>query len=184
MTENLLGFNSKKKFIVFVIMVFIFLPLTTYAHCPLCTAGAGILALIAASLGVPAVIISTLLGGFALAMGLWFAKIIKKKYFNYQDYLVAGLVYLSTVLPLWPVLKEYKILYAPLLGFDKYANKVPVDIYITGVILGAIILVSSPYISAKLSEIAKRQLIPFQGIAITMILLILIPLLINTLLLI
>jgi len=176
--------NLKRGVLAFFVVGSVLFPSITYAHCPLCTAGAGILAIIAASLGVPALIISTLLGGFALAMGLWLAKLIEKKYFNYQDYFVAGVIYLSTVLPLWPVLKEYKILYAPFLGFDKYADKVPVDVYITGVVLGALILAISPYISKKLSTLASKQLIPFQGILITMVLLVIVPLIINAFLLI
>lgn len=159
-------------------------PLSAYAHCPLCTAGAGALAIMAAYIGVPAIVISTLLGGAALAMGLWFAKLIKKKFIPYQYHIIAGLIYITTVLPLWPVLKEYKTLYAPFIGFDKYANKVPVDIYLVGVILGAVILAVTPFLSKKISSVAGKQLIPFQGIVITMLLLILLPLLINYFLLI
>jgi len=167
-----------------VAMVGIFVPSVTYAHCPLCTAGAGILAVIAVSLGVPALIISTLLGGFALAMGIWLAKLIKKKYIKYQDYFVAGLIYISTVLPLWPILKEYKTLYAPLFGFDKYADKIPVDIYLTGAVLGGLILLATPWISNAVSVYAKKQLIPFQGLLITLVLLVAIPLAVNALFLI
>lgn len=182
--NNFSKFSLKKRYLFGVIPGVLFLPSVVHAHCPLCTAGAGILAVVAASLGVPALIISTLLGGFALAMGLWFAKLIKKKYIRHQDHLVSGLIYLTTVLPLWPILKEYKILYAPFLGFDKYANKVPVDIYLVGVVLGAIILLLTPYISKKVTILAQKQIIPFQGIVITMILLVLLPTLINALLLI
>jgi len=178
MTEKTEDIVKASKLSLLIIGGILF-PLTTKAHCPLCTAGAGILAVIAISLGVPALIISTLLGGFALAMGLWLAKFIKKKYIRYQDPLFAGAIYFLTVLPLWPILKEYKILYAPFLGFDKYTEKVPVDIYLMGVIVGAIILASSPYLSRKISSLIQRQIIPFQGISITLVLLVIIPLLIN-----
>ena len=154
-------------------------PSLAHAHCPLCTAGAGILAVVAASLGVPALIISTLLGGFALAMGLWIAPLITKKYFRYQDAVLAWLIYLSTVVPLWPLLREYKTLYAPYIGFDKYAEKIPVDVYIVGVILGALVLLVAPSISKKVTALKGEQLIPFQGIAITFILLVVAPLLVN-----
>ena len=169
---------------IFALSTLAILPQSVSAHCPLCTAGAGVLAVVAASLGVPALIISTLLGGFALAMGLWIAKLPKKDYISYQYYIIAGVIYLSTVLPLWPILKEYKILYAPYFGFDKYADKVPVDIYVVGVVLGAIALISAPYISSKISAIAKTQLIPFQGMLITMTLLVVVPLVLNALFLI
>jgi len=171
----------KKPYFLFALAL---VPSVAHAHCPLCTAGAGVLAMLAISLGVPALIISTLLGGFALAMGLWLAKLPKKEYVRHQYYLISGLVYLSTVLPLWPVLREYKTLYAPYIGFDKYANKIPVDVYIVGVILGATALIIAPYISSRVSAQAKRQLVPFQGIIITMILLVAVPLIIDALFLI
>jgi len=155
------------------------LPSLAHAHCPLCTAGAGILAVVAASIGVPVLVVSTLLGGAALSMGIWLGKVLKKKFIPYQRHVITWLVYFSTVIPLWPILKDYKTLYAPFLGFDKYANKIPVDLYAVGVIIGAIILLVTPYLSKKLSVVAGKQIIPFQGIVITLLLLIIVPLLIN-----
>lgn len=169
---------------LFIVLGAVFSPLVTHAHCPLCTAGAGLLAIAAASLGVPALIISTLLGGFALALGLWFAKLIKKKYIRYQDFLLAGVIYVSTVVPLWPILKEYKTLYAPFLGFDKYADKIPVDVYTVGVLLGAGLLIIAPYVSKQVSALAKKQLIPFQGLLITLVLLSAVPFVVDALFLI
>lgn len=174
----------KKTPALLVVSGAVFFPLAAHAHCPLCTAGAGVLAIAAVSLGVPALIISTLLGGFALAMGLWIAKLIKKKYIRYQDFLLAGVIYVSTVLPLWPVLKEYKTLYAPFLGFDKYADKVPVDVYTVGVLLGAALLIIAPYVSKQVSTVAKKQIIPFQGLLITLVLLSAVPFVVDALFLI
>ncbi len=173
----------KITFKISAILGVIFLPFISHAHCPLCTAGAGALAIVAASLGVPGIIIASLIGGFALALGLWVKRIIKKKYFHFQDHVVTWLIYLLTVLPLWPILKDYKALYIPSLGIDKYAETIPVNIYLVGVIVGAIILSISPYLSKKFTGLIGKQLLPFQGIVITMILLILVPLLINLLLL-
>lgn len=184
MKKSNLSHDKKKRALALLAVGAVFAPSVTYAHCPLCTAGAGILAIVAASLGVPALIISTLLGGFALAMGLWIAKLIKKKYIPYQDQLMAGVIYLSTVLPLWPLLKEYKTLYAPLLGFDKYADKVPVDIYLVGALLGAALLFVAPYASSAVSTLAKKQIIPFQGLLITLILLSAVPFIVDALFLI
>lgn len=184
MKKKAIRFSPKAKFLALLAAAGLFVPSVSYAHCPLCTAGAGILAVVAASLGVPALIIATLLGGFAMALGLWVAKLVKKKYFRFQDYVLAGLVYVTTVAPLWPILKEYKTLYAPFLGFDKYADKIPVDVYTVGVILGALILLATPRVSAWVSTFAKKQLIPFQGILITLFLLVAIPFIANALFLI
>jgi len=171
-------YKKTPKYLAFLLIA-ILVPSVTHSHCPLCTAGAGILALIAASLGVPALIIATLLGGFALAMGLWFGNLVKKKYFRFQDQVIAWGIYVLTVAPLWPVLKEYKILYMPWFGIDKYAKTIPVDIYILGVVLGAVLLLVTPYISKQITKQVGKQIIPFQGIIITMVLLVLIPLLID-----
>ncbi len=175
--------KSHKPMIVLFALLISSFPLTSYAHCPLCTAGAGILAVVAAYLGVPGIIIASLIGGFALALGLWVKRIIKKKYFPFQDVVVTWLIYLSTVLPLWPILKDYKALYIPSLGIDKYAETIPVDLFLVGVIVGALALSIAPYISKQLTKLAKQQIIPFQGIVITLALLIIIPLLIDVFLL-
>lgn len=174
--------SNIKKILLAVPIALIF-PVIARAHCPLCTAGAGFLAILAASLGVPSLVISTLLGGFALAFGLWLKKIIKKKYFRWQDLVVTWLVFFSTVLPLWPILKDYKALYLPFLGIDKYATTIPVDLYLVGVVLGAVILSISPYLSRGASRLFGRQIVPFQGIIITMLLLVAIPLLVDLFLL-
>ncbi|MCB9326404.1 MAG: hypothetical protein H6571_21885 [Lewinellaceae bacterium] len=173
-----------RKLRISLVAVFVSIfPIVSHAHCPLCTAGAGVLAVIAVSLGVPGIIIASLLGGFALALGLWMKNVIKKKYFPHQDLVVTWLIYLSTVIPLWPILKDFKALYIPFLGIDKYAETIPVDLFIVGVVVGAIVLIVSPYISRKVTMLAKKQIIPFQGIIITIILLVVIPLLIDLFLL-
>lgn len=171
--------------IISVVSLFIgvAIPKFALAHCPLCTAGAGALAILAASLGVPGLVVATLIGGFALAMGLWMARIAKKKYFPWQDQVIAGVVYLLTIVPLWPVLVDYKALYIPALGIDKYAETIPVNIYLVGSILGGLILFGSPYLSKWISKTAGKQLFPYQGIVITLVLLGLLPLLVDKLLL-
>ncbi len=170
---------NKKAIITVFVFISVLIPRATMAHCPLCTAGAGALALIAASLGVPGLIVATFVGGFALAMGMWIARMIKKKYFPGQDQAVTLATYLLTIIPLWPVLVDYKALYIPALGIDKYAETIPVNIYLVGSLLGGLILFGSPYLSKWVSKTAGKQLFPFQGIVITLILLGLLPLLVD-----
>lgn len=175
--------KTRKLGILFATLFGFIFPVFSHAHCPLCTAGAGILAVIAVSLGVPGIIIASLIGGFALALGLWMKNVIKKKYFPHQDLVVTWLIYLSTVLPLWPILKDFKALYIPFLGIDKYAETIPVDLFLVGVIVGAIVLIVSPYLSRQITKLAKKQIIPFQGIIISITLLVVVPLLIDLFLL-
>lgn len=169
--------DASSYFLIFTVALLF--PSVASAHCPLCTAGAGILAVLAASMGVPATIIAVMLGGFAMALGLWFSRVVKKKYFRFQDQVVIWGAYLLTVVPLWPVLKEYKALYVPWLGIDKYATTIPVDVYILGVILGGLVLLVSPYLSGRVTKWAGKQIIPFQGVVITLVLLVLVPLIVD-----
>ena len=68
-----------KKFFIFPVLT-IFLAKLISAHCPLCTIGAGAAAAGAVWLGVSKVVVALFIGAFAMSMGMWFPKIIKKKY--------------------------------------------------------------------------------------------------------
>ncbi len=47
-----------------------------FAHCPLCTAGAGVGALIAKELGLKSLVIGIWLGAFAVALGWWLGNVV------------------------------------------------------------------------------------------------------------
>lgn len=59
-----------------IVLIFLILPILTFAHCPLCTAGAGIGALIAKELGMKSSIIAIWIGAFAVALGLWLGNMV------------------------------------------------------------------------------------------------------------
>src|SRR3989344_8956311 len=86
--------------IVFVTGLFAAEP--ALAHCPLCTIGAGLAVTIGAWLGLNSMVIGILVGGFAIALGGWTAKLIKSKKIIYQDSLVTLGVFLLTIIPILP----------------------------------------------------------------------------------
>ena len=76
----------KNKLIFLLPLITIFLIETISAHCPLCTIGAGAAAAGAVWLGVSKVVVALFLGGFAMSMGMWFARVLdkKKRFIRYQ----------------------------------------------------------------------------------------------------
>mgnify|MGYP001562888653 CR=1 FL=1 len=161
-------------------VILTFLPKSTSAHCPLCVAGAGLLAVFAASIGVSTVVVGLFIGAFSLALGIWISRSIKKKYFKFQDSLVLIIISISTVVPIMPLIEEYRPLYISFYG--KYGtllhNTYLINLYLLGAAIGATILFLSPYLSQSLTKVKGKKL-PFQSMIITFSLLIIIGLLLQ-----
>ncbi|MDP2648520.1 MAG: hypothetical protein Q8P19_01330, partial [bacterium] len=105
-----------KKLTLIAVPLLAFVPKVALAHCPLCTVGAGTLAVFAAYLGVSSIIVGVLIGAFALALGAWLAPLIKREYIPYQKEVLTLLVYLSTVVPVMPLIRDYGPFYVSLGG--------------------------------------------------------------------
>lgn len=148
------------------------LPKAASAHCPLCTAGAGALAVLAASLGVSAVIVGVLIGAFALALSIWIAGLIKETYIPYQKQIVASVIFLSTVIPIMPFVRAYGPWYLSFWGEygTLFHNTYTINLYVLGVVVGALIMLAVPHLSKMLTKM-RGSLIPFQGMLITFVLL-------------
>ncbi|PIP87291.1 hypothetical protein COW81_01060 [Candidatus Campbellbacteria bacterium CG22_combo_CG10-13_8_21_14_all_36_13] len=157
-----------KKYFLLTLTLFAY-PAMSQAHCPLCTIGVGALAVFAASIGVPSVVVATFIGGFAMALGLWLKGMLKKKYIPFQDDVVTVLIYASTVLPLIPMLREYKPLYVSFLG--EYGTTYTVDVYLIGVLFGAVAVIIASPLSNVLKKMNNKRIVPFQGMIITFLLL-------------
>jgi len=140
------------------------------AHCPLCTIGAGAAAYGAVSLGFSKVVVALLIGGFAMSMGLWFARIIKKKYFKFQDALVIILVILLTFIPLLPIFTAIGPLYLPFIG--DYGRTFAVNYSLGSGFFGGLLVFLSPTLSKKITSMRKGKKISFQGSIVTVSLLI------------
>jgi hypothetical protein len=144
-----------------------------HAHCPLCTAGAAAGAGAAALLGVTYGAIGIFLGAFATALGLWMARIIKKKIIPGQYIVVFWAVYLSTLLPLVPLMKDYSPLYIAWSGdYGSLLHRTYlINWFIVGAAIGTLIVWITPRLSALITKWRGGKTIRFQGLALTLLLL-------------
>jgi len=170
-----------KKF--FLILITVFFPKFTLAHCPLCTVGAGALAIFAASIGISSVVIGVMIGGFAVALSTWLAKLPKKQYIPYQYVILATIIFLGTIIPIMPLVKDYGPFYVKIAG--QYGsllhNTYTINLFIVGSILGGIIMIIAPSISRYVIKLRKGNTIPYQGISISLSLLVVTSLVIEIL---
>lgn len=166
-----------KKIILPLVSLLALSPKIASAHCPLCTAGAGALAVVAAYLGISSMIVGLFIGAFALALGMWLAKLPKKKYIPYQYPILAIIIFLSTVIPIIPLVKDYAPLYVSFWG--EFGKTFAVNLFLAGLPLGVLALLSAPFLSKKISKLRGGKMIPYQGVMITIVLLIIISLVIQ-----
>jgi len=146
---------------------------TVHAHCPLCTAGIVAIAGGATYFGVSKVVIALLIGAFAVSTGLWAAKNIKKEYFSFQKQFIVLLSFLLTIVPLLPFI--YTVYPLPIFLTGEYGSVFNrtylVNTSLFGSIFGAGIVLIAPSLSNKITEYHGKR-IAFQGIIITLMLLI------------
>ncbi|MEX2436757.1 MAG: hypothetical protein WD471_01165 [Candidatus Paceibacterota bacterium] len=159
-----------KKYFLMTLSFLVLFPKVASAHCPLCTVGAGALAVLAASLGVSSIVVGILIGAFAVALGIWISNLVKKQFVPYQKKILTVLIFLGTVVPIMPLVQDYAPLFISFIG--DYGKTFAVNLYLFGVVIGAIVMAISPFISRFVTKVRKKQ-VSFQGITITMFLLIL-----------
>ncbi|HIH38630.1 hypothetical protein J4460_01505 [Candidatus Woesearchaeota archaeon] len=145
------------------------------AHCPLCTLGAAAAAGGAAYLGVDKGVIGIFIGAFAVSMGWWVGRMIKKQVIPYQIPVLIAFSFLTTIIPLVPLLKENKPLLISLAGgYGTLLNRTYViDMFIVGSLIGGAIMCITPSLSKKITSIRQGKTVPYQGIMVTFLLLIL-----------
>lgn len=163
----------KKYYILFFVAVGTFVPTVAKAHCPLCTAGAGVLAIVAASFGVSTMAIGVFIGAFAVALGLWMARLVKKQYIKHQRHIIMVLTFLATVIPMMPLITEYMSFNVYLFGAygNPFNRTYVIHAFLIGSMLGGVIMLLGPYISAWVKRKRNGKLFPYQGIVITLALL-------------
>lgn len=150
------------------------IPMTVRAHCPLCVGAAGAAAGIAAALGVSYGTIGVFIGAFAIALGLWTPRFIKKEFFTYQRPIIVLAVYLLTLLPLLPLFNDYTSLYVNIAGdYGSLLNRTYlIHRFAVGATIGTVVVLVAPWISKQLSALRNGRFIRFQGMIITFALLI------------
>jgi len=154
-----------KKFFIFPVLT-IFLAKLISAHCPLCTIGAGAAAAGAVWLGVSKVVVALFIGAFAMSMGMWFSKIIKKKYVPFQKTLIVLVIFLTTLLPLLPLFTAIGPFYLSFAG--EYGTTYAINYSLVSGLFGGLIVLSSPQLSKKITDFRNGKIIPYQGIILTL----------------
>ncbi|MAF35111.1 hypothetical protein CMO91_04670 [Candidatus Woesearchaeota archaeon] len=145
---------------------------TIKAHCPLCTAGAAVAAGGAAYLGVKPIVIGVFIGAFAVSVGMWFGRWLNKG--KLLTLLITLFSYVTTVLPLRPLLKDNGPFTVALAGgYGSLLNTTYVmDYFVFGSVVGGLITWCAPWVSARITQFRGRN-IPYQGMVLTFVLLIL-----------
>lgn len=176
--KNKLNPVSKLAFILIVSPLFIvLLTKSIMAHCPLCTIGAGAAAAGAVWLGVSKVVVALFIGGFAMSMGMWFSKIPKKRYIPFQKTIIIAIIFLTTLLPLMPLFKAIGPLYLSFIG--QYGKTYAVNYSLASGLLGALIVFISPSLSKQITKSRKGKILPFQGVVLTLSLLVILGIIIQ-----
>jgi hypothetical protein len=150
------------------------------AHCPLCTIGAAAAAGGAAYLGVSYTVIGLFIGAFAISTGMWFSKVIKKQIIPMQVHAIVALSFITTIIPINPFFTDLHPLFISWIG--PYGTTIGLDFFLLGSILGGLITLSTPILSSKVTHLRNGNHIPFQGIILTLSLLLTFGLLIQFLL--
>ena len=160
------------------ILSFIFSSVPVHAHCPLCTMGAAAAAGGALWLGISPSIVAIFIGAFAISMGLWIGMMIKKEYVRHQAHWIALVSFLTTVLPVYPLLKtgtpaDYYPFMISLAGdYGSLLNRTYlIAVPLAMAALGGIIVYIAPFLSGQITK-ARGKTLPFQGVALTLLLLI------------
>ncbi len=148
---------------------------TASAHCPLCTAGIAVAAGGASIMGVNNVVIGLLVGGFAVSTGAWAANALLKKVNSVIKNLVVLASFLLTVLPLTALMNES---YYPfgVFWFGEYGSLFNqtyiIDKFLVGSLIGGAIVFAAPGISKLVTKARGGRMIAFQGVGITLLLLV------------
>ena len=139
------------------------------AHCPLCTIGTAAAAGGAAYLGVSNAAIGIFIGAFAVSIGWWFGRVIKKQFIPYQKPALIGFSFVTTVWPMMAFLSDIHPLYLSWLG--SYGTTLAIDMFLIGSLIGGIIVSLTPWVSKRITALRNGKMIPFQGILLTLCLL-------------
>lgn len=161
------------KKLIILSLFSLFLIKEVHAHCPLCTIGAAAAAGGAVYLGVNNLVIGLFIGAFAVSMGWWFSNLIKKKFIPFQRTAIILLSFITTILPMLPLMEGIKPLYINIVGdYGSLLNRTYIfNLFLVGSILGGIIVTLTPWLSSKLTSLRNGKMLPYQGTVLTLALL-------------
>ncbi|MDP2925122.1 MAG: hypothetical protein Q8N99_01995 [Nanoarchaeota archaeon] len=162
--------NKKILSLVFAsIISLIILSQSVLAHCPLCTAAAGVGIGVARLLGVDDSIVGLFLGALIVSMGLWFNNWLKKKDVKipFQGFLIVFASFLLTIIPLYliGIIRNFEIVRSlpelSMLGLGVFG----IDKLLFGTLVGIIVIGSSFSLSDYIKKKNGKVLFPYQGIS-------------------
>lgn len=165
-----------KKFIIIssLALLLSLVPAKVLAHCPLCVGGAGAAAALASFFGVSYGAIGVFMGGFAVALSLLIVNRLSEK-FRFQNSIVGWVIYLTTLIPLYPFLKGDIVAWVLSIGGD-YGSMLNrtylIDLFIVGSIIGSVIVLYAMKLSSFITSRRDGKTIKFQGLLLTFVLLI------------
>jgi hypothetical protein len=151
-----------------LLILFLVYPSITFAHCPLCVGGVLVLTFLGYEIGVKRIVLGFLIGALAVAFGEWLNRLIKRKLFKGQDFLIIALTFMLTYLPVENYIFNYYSLYFPNLGIN---TPILIDKSLLSGIFGGFLAYIAPFISRWISQ-KRGKAILFQRIIVTLILLI------------
>lgn len=145
------------------------------AHCPLCTISAAAVAGGATWLGVSKIVVGLFIGAFAASMGWWFSGFVKKKFVPLQKPLIILLIFITTVLPVLPLIGTAVFpLHISVAGdYGSLLNRTYViNSFLAGSIAGGLLVSLMPWLSSRITLLRRGKTFPFQGTALTISLLV------------
>ncbi len=147
---------------------------SSQAHCPLCTVGAAAAAGGAAWLGVSEIVIGVFTGAFAVSIGWWLGRLIRKRYVPFQRSLVILLSFVTTILPLLKLLGGLHPVFIFIAGdYGSLLNRTYlINLFLVGSVLGGFIVLITPWLSSMITKYRHGMTVPYQGIILTLALLI------------
>ncbi len=170
-----------KKLLLSAIAIGLLLVTNVYAHCPLCTVGAAAAATGAAWFGVDKIIIGIFTGAFAVSLGWWISRMLKKQYIPYQRTTLILLSFATTILPLLKIMEGFSSIYISLAGdYGSLLNRTYlINKFLMGSIFGGVIVSLTPWLSGRITKLRAGKMIPFQGIILTLSLLVILSVIIQ-----
>jgi hypothetical protein len=152
------------KSIIIWFLSFFLVPMVR-AHCPLCTVGAVVAAGGASYFGVSQAIIGIFIGAFAVSVGWMIANWLKKYWLRWPLIIIS---YITTVWPMLGLMNEVRPLYISWIG--SYGTTLVVPSFLVGSVVGGVMVCIAPTLSKFIAR-KRGTLVPFQGVALTFILL-------------
>lgn len=151
---------AMKKWIVLFLLLAL-LPQAAYAHCPLCTAATGGAVAAARFYALDDTIVGVWIGAFIISTALWFDRMIKKEYVQFQRLIIVLLSFTLTIVPFYM---------AGLIGFQT-STVFGIDRLFFGILSGSAVSYFAFSVSWKIKAERKKRLFPFQTMAIALLLL-------------